>query len=266
VESTADAITAASPALVNPPQAVVDATAPVAGGDAANAALTSSAPPAALPEAAHAADTGTAAVAHVPEALAGTGSLPSAVDATAHQLGSAPPLFESAAHTGAAIGTTIQPTPDAGISAVGSGGPHIDVPPLDPMLLRYVGLAGFIALTLQAAARWTSAASSCGVPTRLALRNFRLLPCLAVSSGERMAHAALAVASGKPSGLAGTSATRTGPGKPAANPPTRPSVAGAAASRSAAGHMVEILVLAVLVAFNVVLISVRDVFRRENRG
>jgi hypothetical protein len=162
----------------------------------------------------------------------------------------------------------MQPSVDAGVPALGTTGPHIDLPPLDPMLLRYVGLAGFVALTLQAVARWTSAASSCGVPTPLALRNFRLLPYLAVSSGERVASAAIAMATGKPSGLAGRSAMRTGAGRTTATEPRRPStkVAGVTGSRSAAGHMLEIMVLALLVAFNVVLLSVRDVFRRENRG
>jgi hypothetical protein len=216
---------------------------------------------------AHAAETAPASAAPLTETV-GSGALPTAVDATAHQLASIQPMLDSTGHTGLAIGTTIQPSADAGIPALGTSPPHIDLPPLDPMLLRYVGLAGFIALMLQAAGRWTNAVSSCGVPTRLALRNFRLLPCLAVSSGERVATAALAVASGRPSGLAGRSAIRSGSGTPSANAPTRrsPKVAGASVSRSAAGQMFEVLVLAVLVAVNVVLLSVRDAFRRENRG
>jgi hypothetical protein len=205
---------------------------------------------------------------HITETVSGSGALPTGIDATAHQLASAQPLLDSTAHTGVAMGTTIQPGAEAGIPALGTSGPHLDLPPLDPMLLRYVGLAGFIALTLQAAARWTNAVSSCGIPTRLALRNFRLLPCLAVSSGERVATAALAVASGRPSGLAGRSASRSGSGTRSASAPTRrsPKVAGASVSRSSAGQILEVMVLAVLVVVNVVLFSVRDVFRREDRG
>src|SRR5207249_5512198 len=215
-----------------------------------------------------AADAGASTASHLTEPVTGSGSLPAAIDATAHQFASASAMLDGTAHTGVAIGTTIQPDGDAGIPALSAGGPHIDVPPLDPMLLRYVGLAGLFALTLQAAARWTTAVSSCGVPTRLALRNLRLLPCLAVSSGERVATAALAVATGKPSGLAGRSAIRRGLGRHSATAPTRPTtkVAGSSGSRSGAGQMFEIMLLAVLVAINVVLISVRDVFRRENRG
>jgi hypothetical protein len=215
-----------------------------------------------------AAEAAAAPAAHITETVSGSGALPTGIDATAHQLASAQPLLDSTAHTGVAMGTTIQPGAEAGIPALGTSGPHIDLPPLDPMLLRYVGLAGFIALTLQAAARWTNAVSSCGIPTRLALRNFRLLPCLAVSSGERVATAALAVASGRPSGLAGRSASRSGSGTRSASAPTRrsPKVAGASVSRSSAGQILEVMVLAVLVVVNVVLFSVRDVFRREDRG
>jgi hypothetical protein len=267
VAATTQAVTEASHALAGTTQQSVDAIVPVAGGGAAGAAA-GNATQALADGGTHAAEAGASTASHLTDAVTSSGPLPVAVDATAHQLASAPAILDGTAHTGVAIGTTTQLGGDAGIPALGGGGPHIDLPPLDPMLLRYMGLAGFLALSLQAAVRWTNAVSSCGVPTRLALRNFRLLPCLAVSSGERVASAALAVASGKPSGLAGGSAIRRSFARPSAGAPTRPTakVAGASSSRSGAGHMFEIMLLAVLVAINVVLISVRDVFRRENRG
>jgi hypothetical protein len=151
-------------------------------------------------------------------------------------------------------------------SAAGSGGIDLGLAPLDPTYLRYVGLAGLAALTMQAAARWAAAVGGCGVPTRLALKQFSLLPCLAVGSVERMAHAALAVGSGSTSGTAGQTTTRDrsprGP-RPESFPADRTTMGPAGAS-SAARQVVEIVLLTALVLLNLVLVSIRDTFRRNN--
>ena len=152
-------------------------------------------------------------------------------------------------------------------SAAGSGGIDLGLPPLDPTYLRYVGLAGLVGLTMQAAARWAAAVGGCGVPTRLALRQFSLLPCLAVGSVERMAHAALAVGSGSTSGTAGQTTTRgRSPRGPRAEsfPADRTTMGPAGASSGAARQVVEIVLLTALVLLNFVLVAIRDTFRRNN--
>jgi hypothetical protein len=146
----------------------------------------------------------------------------------------------------------------------GSGGFDLALPPLDPIYLRYVGLAGLVGLTMQAAARWATAVGGCGAPTRLALRQFSLLPCVAVGSVERMAHAALAV--GSTSGTAGQTRTRdrSPRGSRAKSLPVGRTTMGPGRAGSAASQMVEIVILTTLVLLNFVLIAIRDTFRRNN--
>jgi hypothetical protein len=215
--------------------------------------------------AAHAAAASAAPAPPGTDLAAGAGP-PPAFEAAAHQLAATQPALEGT-HTGLAIGTTIQGGGDPAMPALSGGGTHIDLPPLDPMLLRYVGLAGFLALSLQAAARWTNAVSSCGVPTPLALRNFRLLPCLVVSSGERLADATVSLVSRTPSGPPARSVLHSGFGRRSASPEARShgEAARTPASRSGASQLFEVVVLAALLAVNFVLISLRDVLRRETR-
>jgi hypothetical protein len=193
------------------------------------------------------------------------GSMPhevaSALAASTH------PAVEGTAHAGALMGTGIDGSAATAASAAGSGGLHQSVPPLDPTYLRYVGLAGLMGLMIQSAARWAEAAGGCGVPTRLALRQFRLLPCMAVGSVERMAHAALAVGSGSTSGTAGHSATRSRSVRRALRPQASPAGRGTlvpTGSGSGATKIVEAVVLTALVLLNFVLFAIRDTFRRNN--
>jgi hypothetical protein len=195
-----------------------------------------------------------------------------AIGSMPHELASAlaastHPAVDGSAHAGPVLTTGIDDTAATAVSAAGSGDVHLSLPPLDPTYLRYVGLAGLVGLTMQAAARWAQAAGGCGVPTRLALRQFRLLPCMAVGSVERMAHAALAVGSGSgsASGTAGQTTTRsTSPRGSRAESPADRRTMGPGRPGSAATQVVEIVVLTALVLLNLVLVAIRDTFRRNN--
>jgi hypothetical protein len=168
---------------------------------------------------------------------------------------------------GAVIAGGIDGSAATAASTAGSGGIHLSVPSLDPTYLRYVGLAGLMGLMIQSAARWAEAAGGCGVPTRLALRQFRLLPCMAVGSVERMAHAALAVGSGSTSGTAGHSATRSRSVRGGSRAQAAPAGSGTVAhtgSGSGATQIVEVVLVTALVLLNFVLLAIRDTFRRNN--
>jgi hypothetical protein len=215
-----------------------------------------------------------AAAQRVVDTLTNPDHLTAPIGATAHQLASsvgtaAQPALEAGAHAGTVVGATVDSGADAAISAAGSGGGlHLDLPPLDPAYLRYVGLAGVLGLTMQAAARWANAAGGCGLPTRLALRQFRLLPCLAFSSAEGLTDTVLAVASVPKtiSGTAGQSVNRTGSAQGAATHRTKgPSRAEAEpGSSSGAVRLAQILLMTGLVALNIVLLAIRERFRRNN--
>jgi hypothetical protein len=198
---------------------------------------------------------GNDAIGSMPDELA------SALAASTHH------AFEGSAHAGPLMATGIDDAAATAASAAGSGGVDLSLPPLDPTYLRYVGLAGLVGLTMQAAARWVEAAGGCGVPTRLALRQFRLLPCMAVGSVERMAHAALAVGSGSTSGTAGQTATRSrsprGGSRSGSSPAARKTMAPSGPS-SGATQVVEIVLVTALVLLNFVLLAIRDTFRRNN--
>jgi len=204
--------------------------------------------------------------------IAGSGN--EAISSMPHDFSSAlasstHPAIEGTAHAGVLMGPGIDGSAATAASAAGSGGIHLSVPPLDPTYLRYVGLAGLVGLTMQAAARWAEAAGGCGVPTRLALRQFRLLPCMAVGSVERMAHAALAVGSGSTSGTAGHAATLSRPFRGAPRPQASPAGRGTVVptgSGSGAMMLVETVVLTALVLLNFVLLAIRNTFRRHNGG
>jgi hypothetical protein len=177
------------------------------------------------------------------------------------------PGVEGVGHAGALLTTGVDGTAATAATAAGSGGFDLGLPPLDPTYLRYVGLAGLVGLTMQTAARWASAVGGCGVPTRLALRQFSLLPCAAVGSVERMAHAALAVGSGSTSGTAGqTTTSDRSPrrSRAAKSFPGRTTMGPAGAGSAAARQVVEIVILTALVLLNFVLIAIRDTFRRNN--
>jgi hypothetical protein len=174
---------------------------------------------------------------------------------------------EGVAHTGALMTTGLDGNAATAATTAGSGGFDLGLPALDPTYLRYVGLAGLVGLTMQAAARWATAVGGCGVPTRLALRQFSLLPCVAVGSVERMAHTALAVGSGSSSGTAGQATTRDGSprgSRAKSFPADRATMGPAGASSAAARQLVEIVILTALVLLNFVLIAIRDTFRRNN--
>jgi hypothetical protein len=221
----------------------------------AAAATTGIAPagPQALADGMETAGAGNEAIGSMPHELS------SALAASAH------PAVDGSAHAGPALATGIDDTAATAVSAAGSGGLHLSLPPLDPTYLRYVGLAGLVGLTLQAAARWAEAAGGCGVPTRLALRQFRLLPCMAVGSVERMAHAALAVGSGSTSDTAGQTMTRsTSPHGSRAESPADRRTMGPGRLGSAATQVLEIVMLTALVLLNLVLVAIRDTFRRNN--
>jgi len=198
------------------------------------------------------------------EGMGTAGSGDEAIGSIQHELVSAltastHPGVEGVAHAGTLMSTGIDGTSATAASVAGSGGFDLSLPPLDPTYLRYVGLAGLVGLTMQAAARWATAVGGCGAPTRLALRHFSLLPCVAIGSVERMTHAALAVGSGSTSGTAGQTTTRDR-SFPAGPTTMGPAGAGSAAAR----QVVEIVILSVLVLLNFVLIAIRDTFRRNN--
>jgi len=215
-----------------------------------------------------------AAAQRLVDTIANADSLTAPIGATTHQLAStvgaaAQPALEGSAHAGTVVASTVESGAGAAVSAVGSGGLDFDLPPLDPAYLRYLGLAGAISLTMQAAARWANAAGGCGIPTRLALRQFRLLPCVAFSSAERLTNAALAVTSapGTISGWGGRSVSPTpAPAGRATN--GAPGLDGATAaqpgSSSGAIHMAQILLLTALVALNGLLLAIRNAVRREH--
>jgi hypothetical protein len=206
------------------------------------------------------------------DGMGAAGSGNDAIGSMPHDLASAlaastHPAVEGTAHAGALIGTGIDGSAATAASAAGSGGIDLSLPPLDPTYLRYVGLAGLMGLMIQSAARWAEAAGGCGVPTRLALRQFRLLPCMAVGSVERMAHAALAVGSGSTSGTAGHAATRSRSVRRALRPQASPAGRGTlvpTGSGPGATKIVEAVVLTALVLLNFVLFALRDTFRRNN--
>jgi hypothetical protein len=215
-----------------------------------------------------------AAAQRLVETIANADSWTAPIGATTHQLAStvgavAQPALEGSAHAGTVVASTVESGADAAVSAVGSGGLDFDLPPLDPAYLRYLGLAGAISLTMQAAARWANAAGGCGVPTRLALRQFRLLPCVAFSSAERLTNAGLAVtsAAGTMSGWGGRSVSPT-PAQAGRATNGAPGLDGATAaqpgSSSGAIHMAQILLLTALVALNGVLLAIRNAVRRKH--
>lgn len=196
-------------------------------------------------------------------------SLTAALGDVSQQFGEAAathPAVEGTAHAGTVIAAGIDSGATAAASAAGSGGMPVDLPPLDPTTLRYLGLAGLVVLTMQAAVRWTNAAGGCVVPS-LALRQFRLLPCMAVGSIERLAHTALAVGAGPSSaGTAGQSASRSR--LPRAGSRTEPSSGNRATARdgssSGAIQAVQIVLLTALILVNVILVAIRDTVRRNN--
>ena len=206
------------------------------------------------------------------EGMVTAGSGNEAIGSMAHELASTlaastHPAVEGTAHAGGLMSTGIDGSAASAASAAGSGGIDLSLPILDPTYLRYVGLAGLVGLTMQSAARWAEAAGGCGVPTRLALRQFRLLPCVAIGSVERVAHAALAVGAGSTSGTAGQTSTRSrsprGGSRSESFPAARTTMAPSRPS-SGATQVVEIVLVTALVLLNFVLLAIRDTFRRNN--
>jgi hypothetical protein len=141
--------------------------------------------------------------------------------------------------------------------------------PLDANTFRYAGLIALAALLARTFSRWSDSAGGCALAARAALAQFRLLPCPRLSPGGAVALVAVRFGeahSAATSRLGAGGRRQVRRGRAAALPRgARKDRVTAAPAVSQHDHSsllsgLEVAVLAILVALNIALLTVRNVF------